>query len=493
MIVERNSRRGLTVAALAAAAALIAIPAAAQTQKQAPKIGDPPEAMNMRLVGFNDLQGRTGYQPTIFKQGARYIAYIGHHGGNKDNPAPLNALNGQQELNGTSVVDVTDPKQPKYLAHIPGAVGDGEAGAAQMTRVCDGKTLGKGDPDKVYLLRAFGREGHETWDVTDPAHPKVLARLLGMSDTHKNYWECEAGGIAYLVSTPPGWRTRMTMVYDLSDPAKPVKIRDFALVGQQPGATGAVPVAIHGLVSTGAKGNRIYIAYGTNKGGVIQIVDREKLLKGPKEPTPDNLSYPQVGRLDMLPLAGGHTAMPLGKYKIPEFAKDKEGQERDMVMIVSETFREECGEPRQMVWFMDATVESKPMVVSHWTVPEASGNFCARGGRFGSHSSNESMDPLFYQKLTFITFFNAGVRALDIRNPYEPKEVGYFIPPITKATVARCGMIGGQQRCSNAVIQSNNAEVDDRGYVYIVDRSNTGLHIVELTGEARAIVGLPPN
>ncbi len=484
--------RGIALGAGALVAlALCAAPGAAQTRKETPKLGDPPEALNMRLVGHNDLQGRTAYQPTIVKQGGRYIAYVGHHGGSKENPQPLNTLNGRHELNGTSVVDVTDPKSPKYIAHIPGAVGDGEAGAAQMTRVCSGRQLGKGDPDKFYLLRAFGREGHETWDVTDPVHPKVLARILGMSDTHKNYWECE-GGIAYLVSTPPGWRTRMTMVYDLSDPAHPVKIRDFSLVGQQPGATGAIPPAIHGLVSTGPKGNRIYLAYGTNKGGIIQIVDRDKLLKGPKEPTPDNLLYPQVGRLDMLPLNGGHTAMPLGRFKIPEFAHEKEGQEREIVMIVSETFREECGEPRQMVWFMDTTIEAKPMIVSHYTVPEASGNFCARGGRFGAHSSNESFDPLYYGKLTFITFFNAGVRVLDIRNPYEPREVGYFIPSITKATQPRCGMIGGQQRCSNTVIQSNNAEVDDRGYIYVADRANTGLHILELTGEPRAIAGLPP-
>src|SRR6476469_5728152 len=86
---------------------------------QPPKIGDPPEAQNMRLVGTNDLQARTAYQPTIFKQGGRYIAYIGHHGASKDNPAPLNPLTGQKELNGTSIVYVTDPKNPKYLAHIP--------------------------------------------------------------------------------------------------------------------------------------------------------------------------------------------------------------------------------------------------------------------------------------------------------------------------------------------------------------------------------------
>ena len=33
-------------------------------------------------------------------------------------------------------------------------------------------------------------------------------------------------------------------------------------------------------------------------------------------------------------------------------------------------------------------------------------------------------------------------------------------------------------------------ETDDRGYIYVVDRANTGMHIVELTGEARAIAGL---
>ena len=30
-------------------------------------------------------------------------------------------------------------------------------------------------------------------------------------------------------------------------------------------------------------------------------------------------------------------------------------------------------------------------------------------------------------------------------------------------------------------------ETDDRGYIYVVDRANTGVHILELTGEARAI------
>jgi hypothetical protein len=467
--------------------ATLAAPALAQN------VGDPPQAKNMRLVGFNDLQARSAYQPTIHKQGDRYIAYIGHHGASYA-PKPVNAINGQAEFNGTSIVDVTDPAHPKYLAHIPGAEGGPEEGGAQMTRVCDGKSLpksdaNKGDPNAVYLLRPFGRVAHEIWNVADPAHPKLVTRIGGnYRDTHKSWWECDTG-IGFLVSGVPGWRaTRMLEVFDLSDPARPVKIRDFGLPGQQPGATGAVPSDLHGPISTGPQGNRLYLAYGPLNGGIFQILDRDKLLHGPKEPTPENLTYPQVSRLDFSPLFGAHTAFPMLQMPLPEFAKSRVGAVRDFVMIVSEaTGRANgCQEAHQMVWFADVSVETKPMTVSTYSVPEASGNYCDRGVRFGAHSSNESMGPPFYKKLAFVTYFAGGLRALDVRNPYQPKEVGYFIPAMTEATEKRCFKIDGKERCTTS-IQSNNVETDDRGYIYVVDRANTGMHILELTGEARAI------
>ena len=277
----------------------------------------------MRLVGYNDLQARSAYQPIIHKQGDRYIAYIGHHGGTQAVPKPVNPLTGQAEFNGTSIVDVTDPEQPKYLKHIPGDWrGSARTAAARWCAPATARSLPKGDPNAVYLLRTFGGQAHEIWNVADPANPKLVSRMPSGKDTHKNWWECDTG-IAYLVSGLETWRIRrMTEIYDLSDPAKPVKIREFGLAGQQPGATGAVPTELHGPISTGPQGNRVYFAYGTNKGGVLQIVDREKLLNGPKEPTPDNLRYPEIGRLDLLPLNGAHTAIPLGKMKIAEFAKD---------------------------------------------------------------------------------------------------------------------------------------------------------------------------
>jgi hypothetical protein len=96
------------------------------------------------------------------------------------------------------------------------------------------------------------------------------------------------------------------------------------------------------------------------------------------------------------------------------------------------------------------------------------------------------MTPIYYGRVLFVTFFNAGLRALDIRDPFSPKEIGFYIPATTEQTDRRCVGEGASERCKVA-IQSNNVEVDDRGYVYVVDRANTGMHIVELTGAARRV------
>src|SRR5713101_1689965 len=208
--------------------------AASTAHAQQQKVGDPPEASNMRLVGWSDLQARSAYQPTIHQQSGRWIAYIGHHGGTNEIPKPRNPLTGADEFNGTSLVDVTDPRRPRYLFHIPGDQGLAEDGGAQMVRVCDGKGLPKGDPNAVYMLRTFGNKAHEIWNTADPAAPKLVTRLDGLKGTHKNWWECDTG-IAYLVSGVAGWRTnRMTQVYDLSVPAHPQLIRNFGLPGQEP-------------------------------------------------------------------------------------------------------------------------------------------------------------------------------------------------------------------------------------------------------------------
>ncbi|MEN3351850.1 MAG: hypothetical protein V7640_8 [Betaproteobacteria bacterium] len=469
--------------ALLGAAALIA---ACQT---APPAGDPtrpdtvPESWNMRLLGHEALQARSAYQPVIIEQNGRWLAYIGHHGGRRPN-----ALTGQMENNGTSIVDVTNPRQPRYLVHIAGDIGEGESGGAQMVRICPGRMLPKGDPAKFYMLRVFGDTAQEIWDVTSPERPQLITTIVkGLRSTHKNWWECDTG-IAYLVSGPKDWRVRrMTKIYDLSDPAKPLFIRDYGIDGQQPGSTGEPPFELHGPISMGPQRNRVYFGHGNNKFGILQIVDRQKLLNGPREATRENLLYPQVGRLDFPTNSGAHTVFPLLDMDIADFRNSKDSK-RDFIFAVNESILDECNEARQMVWIIDVTQETKPFGVSNWTVPEASGNFCSRGARFGAHASNENMTPIYYKRLIFVSWFNAGVRTLDIRNPYSPKEVAYYIPAITANTKPdpTCVRRRGAAQCKVA-IQTNNVEVDDRGYIYITDRSDTGLHILELTGAARGL------
>jgi hypothetical protein len=449
------------------------------------------EQRNMRLVGYDDLQARSAYQPVITRQGDRWIAYIGHHGGQR-----LNPLTGQNELNGTSIVDVTDPARPRYLHHIPGAPGEAEAGGASMVRVCGGKELPRGVPGKTYLLRTLGNLAHEVWDVSEPARPSLFTTVVkGLNATHKNWWECDTG-IAYLVSDgrPTGWRSnRITKIYDLSDPAQPRFIREFGLSGQQPGSTGPAPEGVHGPI---AYKSRVYFAYGTGAKGALQIVDRDKLLKGnpqaasPFEPTVENLVYPQIGKLDMAPDWGGHTSFPVLGIPVADWASNTQGRLRDFVLLVSESIKNECQEIRQLSFMVDVTMEPRPWPVSTFEVPESSGRFCSRGGRFGPHSSNESFTPIYYGRLVFISYFNAGVRAVDIRDPLHPREAGFYIPAVTAKTDKRCVKANGAERCRVA-IQTNNVEVDDRGLVYIVDRADTGMHILEVTGAARAIANFP--
>jgi hypothetical protein len=433
--------RQLRFCGLSAACALLA-PGAALAEA-------PSSARNMALLAHHPLQGRGAYQPVIQQQGGRWIAYVGHHAGEAHN-----ALTGRREPNGTSILDVSDPRAPRLLTHLPAE------GGAQMVRVCGGDALPRGLRGHWYLLRTRGHAAHELWDVTEPSAPRFVATVAdGLRDTHKSWWEC-GSGIAYLVSGVPGWRTsRMTQVFDLSDPQRPRHIRDFGLPGQQPGARGAAPVGLHGPISAAPGRNRVYFGYGVNHGGVLQIIDRQKLLDGAAEPTEANLLAPQVGRFDLPADYGAHTALPVLDVKTGT-------GRRDYVFVVNEAIAAGCAEARQKVWVIDVTDEARPTHVAWFDVAEA--DYCRRGLRFGAHASNEAQPPVFARRLLFFSWFAAGVRAVDIRDPRHPREIGYYVPAGNPVT--------------------NNVEVDARGTIIIVDREGGGLHLLELTGPARALM-----
>ncbi len=122
--------------------------------------------------------------------------------------------------------------------------------------------------------------------------------------------------------------------------------------------------------------------------------------------------------------------------------------------------------------------------------------FCNQGGRFCAHASSELFYPAYYGRLAIISWFAGGVRVFDMRNPDDARAIAYFIPAPNDTG---CGPQGGPSSgpgCTFAntgrdnhsvhAIQTNNVELDDRGFIYIADRAGTGMHILKLTGEAAA-------
>jgi hypothetical protein len=231
---------------------------------------------------------------------------------------------------------------------------------------------------------------------------------------------------------------------------------------------------------------------------VIQILDRDKFLNGdpnaedPFAPTPENFLYPEIARIDLPSYWGGHSVHPILGMQIADYADDEKNSSRDILVVVSEVTANECGNSRHATFLVDITEEDKPFAISSFQVPEASGDFCNRGGRFGPHAANDSMASVYYKNTLFLSYFNAGIRAVDIRDPFNPRQIAYYIPAITENTDQRCVEANGEQRCKTA-IQTNNVNYDPRGYIYALDRANTGLHILELTGSARAGAEYPSN
>ena len=95
--------------------------------------------------------------------------------------------------------------------------------------------------------------------------------------------------------------------------------------------------------------------------------------------------------------------------------------------------------------------------------------------KFGPHNLHENRPgSMQTEELIFATYHNAGLRIFDIRDPFQPRQVGYFVPPPPERIV--------DQRPNPAkVIQSCDVFVDTDGIMYLTD-TNAGLHILQYEG-----------
>jgi hypothetical protein len=455
-------------------------------------------SQGLDYVSHEPLQARQTYQMVVHKQGDRWLLYLGHLRGTETNPQTKRA-----EPNGSSVVDVTDPAKPRYLRHIPptpapwfkGEAVDATGG--QHVQLCDGDALPAGRKGRTYLLRNQGAIAQEVLDVTDPLRPSVAAQVVrtapardGKLRTHKNYWDC-ATGQAYLVGSVAGWTGQIVQIFDLSNPEKPRHIRDFGLPGTQPGGDSQRDAGFS-LHEATVHGDRVYLTYGVNHDGVIQILDRKKLIEGDPNPTDASLTEPQIARLDLPRYWGAHSAKPILDIPIADYARNKEGYRRNFLFVTSEGIDFRCATPRHISFFIDMTDERHPWPVSNFQVPALPAkagypDFCDRGV-FGPHSPHATHDARYEGKLLFLSYFTGGVRVIDMRNPFAPVEVGHFIQKATPASRVIYPPNAAPDVLAWPV--ANTVEVDPRGdYVYVADRPHNGLYVVRISGKVAEIAG----
>ena len=89
-------------------------------------------------------------------------------------------------------------------------------------------------------------------------------------------------------------------------------------------------------------------------------------------------------------------------------------------------------------------------------------------GRYGAHNLHENRPGGWISEDIVVgTFFNGGLRAFDVSDPFQPEEVAWFVPPAPKKSSARA-------------IQINDVYIDERRVVYAVDRIIGGLYVLEM-------------
>ena len=134
---------------------------------------------------------------------------------------------------GWSIVDVTDPRDPKFVKFIPGADNTWNIQVTlhdnlMLTALQKSTPIWGGDPTKPQ------DEGVLIWDLSDPINPTQLAHWkTGASGTHRNSYP--GGRYAYLSAAAPGFTGNILLILDVSDPRQPKEAGRWWMPGQKQG------------------------------------------------------------------------------------------------------------------------------------------------------------------------------------------------------------------------------------------------------------------
>jgi len=383
---------------------------------------------------------------------------------------------------GTSIIDVSDPKNPRVVSTIELDGDDSHShkvrvnGDIMITNVERNKRhfRRKGDrlpdlrkslaadlghaPTDAELAAALDVEedqiaeldaarergyhdgGFRLWDVSDKTSPKLIhhERTYGVGvhrfDADETY--------AYISTEMEGYVGNILVIYDVHDPAKPAEVSRWWLPGQHlaGGETATWNGYSNRLHHAMKVGDELWGAFWHAGFRVLDVSDM-------RNPT-------LVGEYDYHPpfMEPSHTIMPL----------ESPIDGRRIAIGVDEEHDHIPGQAHACMWVFDVTDIGNFQPLSTFHVSEMDSPWSRAAGRFGAHQFREKLDGT----LVYVTWFSGGLRIVDVANPRVPREVGSFIP---------------EPVAGEASPQSNDVEVDERGLIYLIDRNN-GFDILEYEG-----------
>ncbi len=334
---------------------------------------------------------------------------------------------------GTTIVDVEDPAKPRVLASIemPEGWHSHKVRVANDIMVVNHERVG-GNGAATFI------GGLGVYDVSTPARPRQIGK-----------WETQGKGVhrydfdgryAYISPTVEGYVGNIAMILDLADPTKPVEVGRWWIPGQweaggedYPWNDWVQPRCHHPL----RVADRLYVSYWHHGFFILDIKDMSKPRLVSAANTSPSFPHPT------------HTCL-----KMREKLKG-----RDILVVADEDVAKLWPTAPAFTWIYDITQETCPTPVATFQVEELDTDGSPQQPMTGCHQPSERF---IGSKIPF-AWFARGLRIVDMADPFQPKEIGFYEsdPP------------DGFERAS-----ANDATIDDRGLIYLIDRQR-GVDIIE--------------
>jgi hypothetical protein len=372
---------------------------------------------NVRHLGRMELEG--GGQIVI--QGN--YAFVGHQHGPE----------------GTTILDISDPRQPKVVSRL---MTSHPASHSHKVRVVDDVMIvnseiepGKGD------RKTYPDGGFRIYDIKDKTNPKLItfvkthARGVHRFDMDANY--------AYISTEMEGFVGNILVIYDIRNLSKPVEVSRWWMPGQNV-AAGEAPHPRgrdHSLHHAMRCSDQLYAGCWFSGISIIDVsciskprtLGRHQYDPPHPEPTHTFLKVPFA-------IGGKNIAV----------STEEERPKRGV----------DIGKPHAPLRTWDVTDPTQPKILCTYQLDEMAQPYHGQDVRFGTHQLREIVDK---DCMLYVTWFAAGLRMIDINDPANPQERGYFIPqPTTGKTTP----------------WTNDIAKDERGLLFVTDKV-CGLDAIE--------------